>query len=124
MASEKQTPLINKLLSERVTEYGELQALYHAGTGKQARLSDTISDLNPSQASWVINRLLQAPKRMSPAQATAKEAAFQAGVSKYEKLIEWAKSKGVKVRARMKKDSIFQAIDKAGLFSEIPAELK
>lgn len=123
MASEKQSSFINKLLSEKATAYEELQVLYYAGTGKQTNLSDNVSDLSTSQASWVIDRLLQAPKRMSATQAATKEAAFLAGVSKYEQLIAWAKSKGIKVRSRMKKDSIIHAIDKAGFYEEIPTGL-
>lgn len=37
------------------------------------------------------------------------------GLEKYEKLVEWAKSQGLKVRSRMKKSTILAIISEAGL---------
>lgn len=50
-----------------------------------------------------------------------KEKAFENAMEKYEKLLNWAKEQGVKVRARMKKTTILSAINKAGLV--VPPEL-
>ena len=42
-------------------------------------------------------------------------------LNKYEKLVEWAKQNGLKVRNRMKKTTIITIIKNAGL--EVPSEL-
>jgi hypothetical protein len=121
MASEKQVSFINKLLSEKAVQYFELQALYHAATGKTSRLSDSIEELTTQQASWVIDYLLSAPKKLSQAQIAARQSAFNEGSSKYEQLLALAKSHGLKVRKMMKKASIIAEFSKAGI--PVPQEL-
>ena len=49
------------------------------------------------------------------------ETKIENGFNKYEKLIDWAKEKGLKVRNRMKKPTVISIIKKSGF--EVPAEL-
>jgi len=46
---------------------------------------------------------------------------FEANMDKYEKLVEWAKNQGLKVKRRMKKTTVLRIIADANL--EIPTEL-
>jgi hypothetical protein len=120
-ASEKQINFINKLLEEKAKTYGDLQYTYELKTGKREFLSDIMTELTGVQASWVINQLLASPKKASQAQVNRMEQAFDRGVDKYEKLIALGKQHGLKVRAMMKKQSIIQKFNEAGI--AIPAEL-
>lgn len=114
--SEKQSAFIQKLLAEKAIEMYELQANYHYATGGRSQLP-AFEDMNSKQASWVIEQLLKAPKRKTAEQI----AHFQNACDKYEQLVQWAKQQGLKVRSKMKKQSILKAISEAGL--QVPAEL-
>lgn len=114
--SEKQMAFILKLLSEKATCYEALAAEYHYATGGRSHLPE-INELNSRQASWVIEKLMVAPKKPTAAQI----AHFQNACDKYEQLVIWAKDQGLKVRSKMKKASIMKAIAEAGLTA--PSEL-
>lgn len=49
---------------------------------------------------------------------------FKTCANKYEQLVSWAKEKGIAVRIKMKKATIIEKIAEAGLYKEIPEELK
>jgi len=114
--SEKQMAFITKLLNEKATAYEALATTYHYATGGRTHLPE-VEELNSRQASWVIDQLLKAPNKPTAAQI----ANFKNACDKYEQLLNWAKDHGLKVRNKMKKQSILNAIREAGLVA--PAEL-
>jgi hypothetical protein len=118
--SEKQAAFLQKLMAEKSFNIFELMAKYELMTGKRDRLPEDVNDFNSRQASWMIDQLLQCPRRLTSAEQADRQAKFDTGASKYEQLIAWAKEKGVPVRMKMKKATIMKMIADAGL--QAPAE--
>lgn len=117
MMSEKQKDLIVKLSHEKYLEKGLLFE-FEAITGHDLT-AHNFENLTCHEASMLIQFLFEAPTNE---EYQRKQAKFEEGKNKYDKLVEWAKSQGLKVRNKMKKTTILSAIQKAGL--EVPAELK
>jgi hypothetical protein len=110
MASEKQINFINKLI-ERKGMHTSWTIISRFGVNE-------VSELTSGQASYVIGTLLEEPDFNE----AAYHRAMQAGLNRYEQLVQWAKDNGVKgVRSRMKTANIMKLIAAAGLTA--PAEL-
>jgi hypothetical protein len=111
MATEKQINFINKLIEKK----GMHQA---APVVNRILGADTLETLSSGRASVIINLLLE----MDDFNEVAYHKAMQAGLNRYEQLVQWAKENGVKgVRSRMKTVNIMKLIAEAGLTA--PAEL-
>ena len=107
MASEKQINFINNLMERKGTQTA-MNIMFRA-TANQFR---SVEELTTGQASYVIGMLLEAPDFNEKAFKAAQEA----GLSRYEKLVQWAKDNGVKgARSRMKTSTLMDLIANAGL---------
>lgn len=114
--SKKQQEFINKLLNEKAIAYFQIQAEYHYKTGGRSHLPN-VDELNSFQARFAIEKLLASPNKKNETQI----AHFKQACNKYDLLVSWAKKNGVKVKSKMKKQTILNMIREAGL--EVPAEL-
>ena len=114
MASEKQVNFINKLIERK----GETAFFNIIGRIEATSRFHSIEELTTGQASYVIGMLMEQPDFNEKAFKAAQEA----GLSRYEKLVAWAKENKVKgVRSRMKTTTLMSLIEAAGLTP--PAEL-
>ena len=97
MATEKQVNFINKLI--------EKKGMHQAYPVVQRILgNDTLETVSSGRASVIINLLLE----MDDFNEAAYHKAMQAGLNRYEQLIQWAKENGVKVRTRMKTANVMK----------------
>lgn len=120
-ATEKQINFIKSLLQKKNLEYFEIQHRYHAKSGGRFHLVDDINELSKREANFVIEELLNAPDRRVVTEKTIQK--FQNACDLYEKLIEFAKSKGAKVRKRMKTKNVLEALYNVGIkLEDLPAE--
>jgi hypothetical protein len=123
--TEEQRILINKLLTEKYFTQRDADNLsfvicniagifpkYFIRLNKPGNLSDSTADR-------LIRALKKAPTKI---EAEGKEADSVTALMRHEELVEWAKDRGLKVRARMKSEDLHKAIYAAGL--EPPAELR
>jgi hypothetical protein len=111
MASEKQVNFINKLIEQKGMHQSMPIINRIAG-------NTSLEELGSGRASVIINSLLE----LDDFNEVAYHRAMQAGLNRYEQLVQWAKDNGVKgVRSRMKTQNILNAIKDAGL--TVPAEL-
>jgi hypothetical protein len=111
MASEKQINFINKLI-ERKGMHQSMPVINRVAG------HTSLEELSSGRASVIINLLLE----MDDFNEAAYHRAMQAGLNRYEQLVQWAKDNGVKgVRSRMKTVNLMKLIAAAGLTA--PAEL-
>lgn len=109
-ATEKQINFINTLIGRK--------GMHNSWTVISKFSVNEIDELTSGQASFVIGTLLE----MDDFNEAAYHRAMQAGLNRYEQLIQWAKDNGVKgVRARMKTQNVLKLISASGLTP--PAEL-
>jgi hypothetical protein len=107
MASEKQINFINSLIEKK-----GMHTAWNIINRVSFNTAQSVEELNGGQASAVIGFLLEEPNFNEKAFLAAQ----QAGLSRYEKLVQWAKDNGVKgARARMKTTTLMNLIESAGL---------
>lgn len=117
MASDKQICFINKLWEEKGVEIMPWISLLDKLNMTDEEFEKR--DMESWKASQVIEFLLNCkPRRYYEIVAENKKN----NIDKYEKLIAWAKERGVKgVRAKMKKVNVLRKIEEVGL--KVPVEL-
>lgn len=123
-ATEKQINLINKLLEEKAFDYeyaASANVRFNSFTCDYESVLplyiNDYSELTSYQASFLIDLLFKAPtKEVAQARANRKEEAF----ARHARLVDYAKSNGVRVTTRTKTRTIISKLVDAGI--EIPAE--
>lgn len=114
-ATEKQVNFINSLLNKKQMDAKTEHMV--------AELTENGYDsLSSKNASAIINSLLACPDKKSIQYYIAVAKAQDERLDKYEKLIQWAKDNGLSVRKMMKKSTVIEKINQAGL--SIPVELR